>query len=77
MQIPGLPEQRPGDQVLASLWVFPAPGTVPLCGMSLDSVFNFFIDDHLGQTFQFQSTLQSAKIPKLSIVDSQNTINVY
>lgn len=82
MQMPGLPGKglsirpQPLNQVLASLWVFPVPGTVPLCGMSLVTVFNFFIDEHLGQACQFQTTLQSAQISKFSTAGSSNAISV-
>ena len=66
--------QRPQHQILASPRVFSVPGTVSLCGISLVSVLNVFTDDRLGQAFQFQTTLQSAKIPKFSTADSSNAI---
>lgn len=74
MQRPVLPKQRPRRQIPASLWVFPVPGVVSLCGMSLVSVLNFFIDDRLGRAFQFQTTLQSVKMPKFSTSDSSDAL---
>ena len=53
---------------------FPVPGMVSLCGMSLVSVLNFFIDDRLGRAFQFQTTLQSVKMPKFSTSDSSDAL---
>lgn len=58
LHMPGLPRRRPLDQMWASFWVFPGPGTAPLCGMSLVSVFNSFTDEHVGQASQLQTTLQ-------------------
>lgn len=69
------PPAKASRQISASLGVFPVPGMGPLCGMSLDSVFRLFIDDPLGQAFQFQTTLQSVKTPKFSTADSQNAVS--
>lgn len=69
------PQAKASHQILASLWAFPGPGTAPLCGMSLVSVFCFFVDAHLGQASQFQTTLQSAKIPAFSTAGYKCTKN--
>ena len=74
MQRPILPKQQPPCQIPASPWVFSVPGMVSLCGMSLVSVLNFFIDDRLGRAFQFQTTLQSVKMPKFSTADSSDAL---
>lgn len=67
--------QSPG-QGLVSLWVSPVPGTVPLSGMSLVTVFHFFFDEYLGQASHFQTTLPSAKRSKFSPAGSSNAISI-